>query len=172
MANWWSRACQLFLSCNILNYNILYHTALHYTAIYYSALHYTEFHYIELHCTALHHTELKYNSVHYTALHSPLFWAPFLIIGRYVINRSYPVQFLLFCRVGVPIISFSSIHLVRTRPALYEKKPAYMFEMNKIIFRPHLDMSRGIFGLPGKTKNKLGQSPRKMLHRLLPAVDC
>ena len=29
-----------------------------------------------------------------------------------------------------------------------------MFEMNKIIFRPHLDLSRGVFVLPGKTKMK------------------
>ena len=29
-----------------------------------------------------------------------------------------------------------------------------MFEMNKIMFRPHLDMSGGVFGLPGKTKIK------------------
>ena len=49
------------------------------------------------------------------------------------------------------IISFSSILLVRTRPALYEKKPAYMFKINKFIFRPHLDMSLGVFGLPEKT---------------------
>ena len=26
--------------------------------------------------------------------------------------------------------------------------------MNKIMFRPHLDMSRGIFKLPGKNKNE------------------
>ena len=38
---------------------------------------------------------------------------------------------------------------MRTRPALYEKT-AYMFEMNNIIFMPNLDMSRGVFGLPGK----------------------
>ena len=30
-----------------------------------------------------------------------------------------------------------------------------MFEINKIIFRPHLDMSRGVFGLPGKAYTKL-----------------
>ena len=40
---------------------------------------------------------------------------------------------------------------MRTSPALYEKKPAYMLE---IIFRPHLDMSRVVFGLPGKNKNE------------------
>ena len=29
-----------------------------------------------------------------------------------------------------------------------------MFEINKIMVRPHLDMSKGVFGLPGKNKNK------------------
>ena len=72
--------------------------------------------------------------------------------GGSVINRGYPVIFLPLCTVRVTIISFSSIHVVRTRPALYKKKPVYMFEMNKIIFRPHLDI--GVFGLPGKNKNK------------------
>ena len=52
-----------------------------------------------------------------------------------------PCLVLTLCRVGVTIISFFSIHLVRTRPALYKKKSSYMFEMNKITFRPHLDTS-------------------------------
>ena len=52
------------------------------------------------------------------------------------------------------IIFFSNILLVRIRPTLYKKKPAYMFEMNKIILKPHLDMSRGVFGFPGKNKNE------------------
>ena len=29
-----------------------------------------------------------------------------------------------------------------TRPALYKQKPKYLFEMNTIISRPHLDMSK------------------------------
>ena len=29
-----------------------------------------------------------------------------------------------------------------------------MFEMNKIMLKPHLDMSRGIFGLDGTNKQK------------------
>ena len=88
------------------------------------------------------------------AFHSPLFRGPSLIIGGSVINRSYPVYFLPLCRVGVTIVSFSSIHLVISRPALYIKKPSCMFEMNITIFRPHLDMSRGVFGLPGKDENE------------------
>ena len=64
------------------------------------------------------------------------------------------VQFLPLCRVGITITSFFSIYLGRTRPALYKKKPEYMFEMNKIIFRPNLDMSSGVFGLPDKNKNE------------------
>ena len=55
----------------------------------------------------------------------------------------------------VTITSFSSIHEVTTRPALNKKKPPYMFEINKIMFRPNLDKSRGVFGLPGKTKLKV-----------------
>ena len=42
-----------------------------------------------------------------------------------------------------------------TRPALYKKKPPNMFEMNKIMFRPNLDMSRGVFMLPGRKKNEI-----------------
>ena len=85
---------------------------------------------------------------------SPLFQGPSLIIGGSVNNRGYPVQFFPLCRVGVTIISFSSIHLVITRPALYKKKPTCRFEINEIIFRPYFDMSRGVFGLPGKNKNE------------------
>ena len=78
-----------------------------------------------------------------------------LRIRREMLCLPYAGFFLLsFCRDGVTIISFSSIHLVITRPALYKKKPAYMFEINNIIFRPHLDMYRGVFGLPGKNKMK------------------
>ena len=46
------------------------------------------------------------------------------------------------------------MHLVITTPALYKKKPECMFERKKIIFRSHLDMSRGVFGLPGKSNMK------------------
>ena len=83
---------------------------------------------------------------------SSLFLVPILIIGGTVINRGLSVLFLPLCRVGVTNKFFSSIHLVRTRLDLYNKKPAYMFKMNKIIFRLHLDMSRGVFWLPGKKK--------------------
>ena len=55
--------------------------------------------------------------------------------------------FLPLGRIGVSVTSFFSTHLVRNRPALYQKKPPYMFEIAKNIFSPHLDMPRGVFGL-------------------------
>ena len=44
--------------------------------------------------------------------------------------------------------------MVPTRPALFKKKPPYMFEIIKTNYRPNLDMSRGVFGLPGRNKNE------------------
>ena len=60
---------------------------------------------------------------------------------------------LPLCRVGVNIIFFQHT-LDETRPALYKKKPPYMFEMKKNMFRPHLDMFWGVIGLPGKDPNE------------------
>jgi hypothetical protein len=51
---------------------------------------------------------------------------------------------------------------VTTRPALYKKKPPYMFEMNTIMFRPNLDPPRAVLGFLVETKikacTKLGDS--------------
>ena len=90
-----------------------------------------------LYCIVLHTTVLGPHSYHWGLCY----------------QQGLPCLVFHLCRVGVTFISFSSIHLLKTRPALYKNKPACMFEMNKIIFRPHLDMSRGVFGLPGKNKN-------------------
>ena len=56
--------------------------------------------------------------------------------------------------VGVTVTTFCSVHLMRTRPTFYEKKPPDMFKTNKIIFRSYLDMSRFVFWLPGRNKNE------------------
>ena len=63
-------------------------------------------------------------------------------------------SFYILLELGLQLHLFSSIHVVTTKPALYKKKPPYMFEINKIMFRPNLDMSRGIFGLPGRNKKE------------------
>ena len=39
--------------------------------------------------------------------------------------------------------------MLGTRPALYKKTHQERFEMNKIMFWPHLDTSKGVFGLHG-----------------------
>ena len=65
-----------------------------------------------------------------------------------------PSRILHLGRVGVTIKTFSCIHVVTTRPAPNIKKPQYMFEMNKIMFRPNLDMSRGAFGFLVEIKIK------------------
>ena len=44
---------------------------------------------------------------------------------------------------------------MRTRSAFYEMKPTYMREINKIIFGLNLDMSRGVFGLPGRNNYEI-----------------
>ena len=62
-------------------------------------------------------------SSHFKVYPAKLFWASFLVCGWSVINGAYPVQYLPFGRDGVTITSLSSIHLLRTTLALYEKKP-------------------------------------------------
>ena len=52
-------------------------------------------------------------------------------------------EFLPLGRDGVTITFLSSIHVVRTRPAVYKSTPPYRFER-----------TRGIFGLPGQNKNQ------------------
>ena len=49
-------------------------------------------------------------------------------------------------------VSHKMFALVTTGLPLHKKIPPYMFEMNKIMFSPNLDMSRGVFGLRGKNK--------------------
>ena len=73
--------------------------------------------------------------------------------GRVCYQWGLPRLVLHLGRVGVTIISLSGRNVVTTRPAVYKKKPPYMFEMNKIMLRPNLDISRGIFGLSGRNKN-------------------
>ena len=88
-------------------------------------------------------------------LHKPhCFGAPFLSLGALLSTGATLSSFYLFVELGLLLYLFSSIHLVITRPAMYKKKPACMLEMNKIIFRPHLDMSKGVCGLPSKKKMK------------------
>ena len=60
-------------------------------------------------------------------------------------QRGLPRLVLILGRDGVTVRFFASIHVVRTRPAPFEKK--------FFLFRPNLDTFRGIFGLPGKNKN-------------------
>ena len=78
---------------------------------------------------------------------SQLFWASILVGRGFIINGAYPVYFFPLGRDGFTNSSFSSIHEVRTRPALYKKKLSWRFETNWIMFWPHLDMSSGVFGI-------------------------
>ena len=85
-----------------------------------------------------------------------MFVREILIIGGLLSTEATLSSFYLFLELGLLNISFSSIYLVRTRPALYEKKPAYIFKTNIIIFRLHLNMTRleAFSGFLAKNKNE------------------
>ena len=68
---------------------------------------------------------------------SHLFQASILFVGGSVINGIYPVYFLSLGRDGVTIISFFSVKVMRTSPALYQETPPEMFQINYIMFKPH-----------------------------------
>ena len=58
-----------------------------------------------------------------------------------------PSSSLPLGRDWVTITFFSNILRVKTRLVIYEKKPPEMFEMNQIMFRPHLDLFIDVCGL-------------------------
>ena len=63
-------------------------------------------------------------------IRTKMFQAFILVGGGSVINGVYPVYFLPLGRDEVPTYSYSSIHVVRTRPDIYKKTPLEIFEMN------------------------------------------
>ena len=76
-----------------------------------------------------------FNKDPYSPLHC--FGAPFLSLGALLSTGATFSSFYLFVEFGLLLYLLSSIYMVRTRPALHKKKPACMFEMNKIMFRPN-----------------------------------
>ena len=43
---------------------------------------------------------------------------------------------------------------MKTRPGIYKKSQQYIFEMNKVILRPHLNTFIGICGVPDENNNE------------------
>ena len=70
-----------------------------------------------------------------------LFWAPILI-------RWWGV----FYQQGLPCLVFTS-WLSWGYCFIFSRILPYRFEINLVIFRPQLDMYRGVSGLPGRNKN-------------------
>ena len=76
----------------------------------------------------IHNTNMVYGCLQLKILvvllpRPQLFRASTFVGGEFVINGAYPVKFLPLGTDGVTITFFPSIHEVRTRPSLYEKKP-------------------------------------------------
>ena len=85
---------------------------------------------------------------------SQLNWTLICIHRGSLSTGANPSRFYILVELGLPLHLFSGIHVVTIRPALYKKKPPYMFEMNKTMLRPNLDMPRGFFWFPGRNKNE------------------